>query len=319
MYCSGVDLAQLDMFAATVEAGGVQKAAERVFRTQPAVSMALRKLEEEIGAPLFDRSNRGAYVLTPTGELLYGAAKRLLRLRDETLAEVRDLHALRAGKVRIGANESTMNYLLPDLIAAFRGKYPNVKLELWRQNSAGLIQEVKDNIVDLAFIGFMPEEKEIEAMPVMRDELMLIASPEHCLHSSRSVHISDLGQYSFIAHSVPVPSRQKVIEAFRVAETALNISMEVSTLDTIKKLVALNLGLAFIPGLCVQEELTRGELVRIRVEDFRCERTLWMVRRRTESHSHAAKEFAALVAEATSKTLSPTGPARFRRVTARTS
>jgi DNA-binding transcriptional LysR family regulator len=317
VYCSGVDLAQLEMFVATAEAGGVQKAADRVFRTQPAVSMALRRLEEEIGAPLFDRSNRGAYVLTASGKLLYTSAKRLLRLRDETLVEVRDLHALRAGKIRIGANESTMNYLLPNLIAAFREKYPNVKLELLRQNSAGLIQEVKDNTVDLAFIAFMPEAKEIEAMPVMRDELMLIAPPGHPLHGRPSIGIADLRDFSFIAHSVPVPSRQKVIEAFRMTETPLNISMEVSTLDTIKKLVALNLGLAFIPGLCVQDELARQELIRVPLHDFQFERTLWMVRRRTESHSHAAKEFAVLAADATSKLLQPEQPRKFRRISAR--
>jgi DNA-binding transcriptional LysR family regulator len=275
--------------------------------------MAIRRLEDEIGAPLFDRSNRGAYVLTPTGDLLYTSAKRLLRLRDETLAEVRDLHGLQRGKVRIGANESTMNYLLPKLVAAFREKYPKVKLELWRQNSAGLIQEVKENSVDLAFIGFMPEEKEIEAMPVMRDELVIIVPPDHPLCSRRQVRIGDMGKYSFIAHSVAVPSRQKVIEAFRVAETPLNIAMEVSTLDTIKKLVALNLGVAFVPELCVQEELARNELVKIPIEDFRFERTLWMVRRRTESHSHAAREFARLVAETTSKLLVSAEVPRFRR------
>src|SRR5215475_11726656 len=118
MYCGSVDLAHLEMFVATVEAGGVQRAAERVFRTQPAVSMALHRLEDEIGAPLFDRSNRGAYLLTPTGEILYASAKRLLRLREDTLTEVRDLHTLQQGKLKIGANESTMNYLLPNLVAA---------------------------------------------------------------------------------------------------------------------------------------------------------------------------------------------------------
>src|SRR5215471_5215704 len=187
MYCGSVDLAHLEMFVATVEAGGVQRAAERVFRTQPAVSMALHRLEDEIGAPLFDRSNRGAYVLTPTGELLYTSAKRVIRLRDEMLAEVRDLHALQSGKVRVGANESTMNYLLPKLVAAFQEKYPKVKLELSRHNSAGLIQEVKENRVDLGFIGFMPEDKEIEALPVMRDELVLIVDPDHAMRARRAV------------------------------------------------------------------------------------------------------------------------------------
>jgi DNA-binding transcriptional LysR family regulator len=92
-----------------------------------------------------------------------------------------------------------------------------------------------------------------------------------------------------------------VIEAFRMADTPLNISMEVSTLDTIKKLVAMKLGIAFVPEMCIQEELRRDELVKVPLQDFRFERTLWMVRRRTESYSHAAREFARLVAEATSQ------------------
>src|SRR5688572_12332914 len=154
------------MLVATVEAGGVQKAAERVYRTQPAVSMALRKLEEELGAPLFDRSNRGAYVLTATGELLYASAKRLLGLRDEALMHIRELHSVERGRVRIGANESAGNYLLPRLIGNFRKKYPSIRIDVLRQNTTQLIQDLRANSVDLALISFMPEEKDIEAFPV---------------------------------------------------------------------------------------------------------------------------------------------------------
>jgi DNA-binding transcriptional LysR family regulator len=300
------------MFVATVDAGGVQRAAERVFRTQPAVSMALRKLEEEIGAPLFDRTTRGAYILTQTGEILYQRATRLLRARDEALAEIRDLHLLQRGRVRIGANESTMNYLLPNFVSTFHRQYPAVKLELTRQNSAGLIQYTKENAVDLAFIGFMPEDKEIEAMLVMRDELVLIVNSEHALASRNTVQIRDLADQSFIAHYVSAPSRQKVIDAFRNAETPLNISMEVSMLETIKKLVAMDLGIAFVPELCVSEELQRGELVKVRLEDFRYERTLWMMRRRSDSHSHAANEFTTVVAQAAAKLMQTAQIPTFR-------
>src|SRR5688572_17136258 len=173
-----MDLMQLEMFVATAEARGVQRAAERVFRTQPAVSMALRKLEEEIGAPLFDRSNKGAYVLTATGELLYSSAKRLLGLRDEALTQIKELHSLERGRVRIGANESAGNYLLPRLIHKFRSSHPNVRIDVSRQNSRQLIHDIRENTVDLALISFMPEEKDIETVPVMTDDLILIASPE---------------------------------------------------------------------------------------------------------------------------------------------
>jgi DNA-binding transcriptional LysR family regulator len=292
-----MDLMQLEMFVAAAEARSVQRAAERVFRTQPAVSMALRKLEEEIGAPLFDRSNRG-FVLTATGELLFASAKRLLALRDEALSQIRELHSLERGRVRIGANESAGNYLLPKLIEAFLQKYPNVRIDISRQNSRQLIHDIRENTVDLALISFMPEEKDIEALPVMNDELILIASPEHPLAKKSSVRIPDLGNEAFIAHTVTSASRHKVVEAFRSSDTPLRIVMEVALIETIKKLIAMKLGIGFVPEMCVQDEIERGELVRIPLEDFKYQRTVWLARRRTEAHSHAAEEFANIVRNA---------------------
>ena len=199
---------QLEMFVATAEARGPKRAAERVFRTQPAVSMALAKLESEIGAPLFDRANRVAYILTASGELLYAKAKRLLGLRDEALSEIRELHSLEQGRVRIGANESAGVYLLPKLIEAFRKKHPKVRIEVTRQNSMQLIHDIREHVVDLALISFTPDEKDIEAVPVMNDELILVASPEHVLAKRRKVKISDLGNEAFIAHTVASPSHR---------------------------------------------------------------------------------------------------------------
>src|SRR5215470_2779682 len=287
-----MDLMQLEMFVATAEARGVQRAAERVFRTQPAVSMALRKLEEEIGAPLFDRSNRGAYVLTATGELLYASAKRLIGLREEALAEIRELHSLEQGRVRIGANESTGVYLLPRLIEAFRRKHPRIRIDVTRQNSTQLIHDIREHEVDLALISFMPDEKDVEALPLMNDELILISAPAHPLASKKKVTFAELGQESFIAHTVTSPSRHKVIEEFRMSNTPLNIIMEVAMIETIKKLVAMSLGIAFVPEMCVHDEIRRGELMRLKFNGFQYQRTLWLARRRGDAHSHAADAFA---------------------------
>lgn len=282
---------QLEMFVAMVEEGSFHRAAERVFRTQPALSMALRKLEQEIGAALFDRTNRNAYVLTETGVLLYEYAKRLLNLRDETVQALQELHNLQSGRIRIGANESTSLYLLPRLILAFREEHPKIKIEVFRQISARLPSELRQRNLDFAILSFSPDEPELEATPIMRDELVLIASPQHRLASVRKTHIRDLGDEGFIAHNVRSPSREKVIEAFRLFKTPLNITIEIATIETIKRFVARNLGLAFVPLMCVQEELERGDLVVVGVEGFRYERTLWVVHRRTDAHSHAAKAF----------------------------
>src|SRR5437762_2426274 len=196
-----MDLMQLEMFVATAEARGPKRAAERVSRTQPAVSMALGKLEGEIGAPLFDRSNRGAYILTASGESLYAFAKRILGLRDDALSEIRELHSLEQGRVRIGANESTGVYLLPRLIEAFRKRHPKVRIDVTRQNSMQLIRDIREHSVDLALISFAPGETDVEALPIMNDELILVASPGHVLIKKKKVTFADLGSESFIAHT----------------------------------------------------------------------------------------------------------------------
>src|SRR5262249_47648164 len=126
-----MELSQLEFFVTVVEEGGFSKAAERVFRTQPAVSIAIRRLEEEIGAALFERSQKSP-VLTEAGELFYDYAQRILLLRDQALGVLGELRSLKRGRVRIGANESTSLYLLPHLILRYRSQYPNVLVEIFR-------------------------------------------------------------------------------------------------------------------------------------------------------------------------------------------
>src|SRR5262245_54657162 len=136
-----MELSQIEFFVTVVEEGGFSKAAERVFRTQPAVSIAIRRLEEEIGASLFERSQK-APVLTAAGELFYDYARRILALRDQALGVLGELRSLERGRVRIGANESTSLYLLPHLILQYRSQHPNVMVEIFRHVSDRLPREV---------------------------------------------------------------------------------------------------------------------------------------------------------------------------------
>src|SRR5207249_3177760 len=133
---------------------------------------------------------------------------------------------------------STGNYLLPRLIKTFYKQHPKVKVELTRNNSSNLLNDVKDDLVDMAFISFLPDDPEIEATSMMNDPLVLITAVDHPLRKKRGLHIRDLGNERFIAHHVNTPSRHRVIETFRQFATPLNISMEISSLETIKRLVA---------------------------------------------------------------------------------
>ena len=157
-----MELMQVEMFVAVVEEGSVQAAAERVFRTQPAVSMSLKKLEEEIGAALFDRSQRHDYLLTEAGEVLYSYATRLLNLRNEAVASLDSLKKLKQGHLRIGANESTNSYLLPELTHVFHERYPNIKIEVVCEHTDGLIRQLKERRLDLGLLAYLPVEHGLE-------------------------------------------------------------------------------------------------------------------------------------------------------------
>ncbi len=242
-----MELMQLEMFVAVVEEGSVHKAADKVCRTQPAISIALKKLENEIGSPLFDRTQRYDYQLTPAGELLYSYATRLVAVRNEAVSALRDLAHLRRGAVRIGANESTSVYLLP-------------KLRL-----------------------------------IMRDELVLIVSPRHRLALAGDVQIKDLEKESIITEGAPSSVHEQVVQAFRDHQTPLNVQVKSATIETIKQMVATDVGVGFVPLMCVDREVARRELAIVRVAGLELKRSLWVVRPRSDSHSHAALAFMRVV------------------------
>jgi len=285
-----MELSQIEFFVTVVEEGGFSKAAERVFRTQPAVSIAIRRLEEEIGASLFERSQK-APVLTAAGELFYDYARRILALRDQALGVLGELRSLERGRVRIGANESTSLYLLPHLILQYRSQYPNVMVEIFRHVSDRLPREVLDRNVDFALMAYEPVDNELESFPVLRDKLVLIVHPEHPLASRKSVKVEELGQESFLAHNVKTGSRYRVTETFAQHHTPLNITLELATIETIKRFVQLKIGVAFVPRMCVEEELERGTLKSIPVEDLVYERKLFATYRRGIELSDAAAAF----------------------------
>jgi DNA-binding transcriptional LysR family regulator len=285
-----MELTQLEFFISVVEEGSFSKAALRVFRTQPAVSIAIRRLEDEVGAPLFERSQKTPR-LTEAGELLFDYAKRMLALRDQAQQVVAELRTFQRGRVRIGANESTSLYLLPQLILRYREQHPNVKVEIYRHVSERLPREVLDHNVDFALLAFEPEDGDLQSFPILRDELILILHPEHRLAVREALTVKELGQESFLAHNVKTASRHKVIEVFAQEHTPLNITLELATVETIKRFVQQQIGLAFVPRMCVREELERGTLATVPVRGLTYRRTLWATHRRGMTFSHAAAAF----------------------------
>jgi DNA-binding transcriptional LysR family regulator len=320
-----MELMQLEMFVAVVEEGSVRAAAERVFRTQPAVSIAVSKLEREFEAPLFDRSRRHEYRLTEVGEVLYHHAIRMLRLRRDTILAVGDIGNLRLGRLRIGANESISLHVLPKLAQSFLAEHPGVRLEVKCERSKSLLRDLKDRELDLALLSFQPEDKELDIKFILQDELVLITSPTHPFAERGSVHIKDLGEQSLMVMDVsePSPWHRKIADAFMQSNAPLHLTVENAPIETIKKMVAIGLGVGFVPLISVKEEKARGELAVVEVEGFHLERSVWLVRRRAvqSPSSKAFMQAAVVFADRlrgpmpTVERSSPRGPFKREKVT----
>lgn len=265
------------------------RAAGSLHRTQPAVSQAIRRLESELGEPLFDRSSKDG-TLTAAGRVLYEYAEQILNLRKNAHTAIKELKDLHRGKVTLSANEYTVMYLLP-ILPAFRNRHPHIKVEIKRSLASRIASEVLGRGVEIGIISFKPNEAGIVAIPVAMDELSLIVAPEHPLAEKESVSVRELGAESFIAHNVPSPYRERVVRTFEKYKTPLNISIEMPTLEAIKRLVEQQMGVALVPRLTAQSEIARGQLLALTVREMRLERRLYLIYRKGATLSHAAKAF----------------------------
>ncbi len=284
-----MDLFLLETFVTVAREGSFSRAALKLHRTQPAISQAVRKLERELGEPLLDRSSRDA-TLTDAGQLLLEYSERLLNLRSEAFNALSELRQWQAGKLTIAANEFTCQYLLP-VLDEFRRLYPLIKVTVQRSLASSIPDQVRQHAVEFGVIAFHPHDSLLRSIVVYRDRLAFVAHPRHPLASAKQASIRQLGAESFVAHNVTSPYRTRVVQAFRRHKTPLNMPVELPTIEAIKKFVALGNGVALVPGICVEAEVERGELVQIPIRELRLERSLRLVHRKNAGLSHAGRAF----------------------------
>jgi DNA-binding transcriptional LysR family regulator len=284
-----MELSQLEVFLTVAREHRFSRAAEKLYRTQSAVSQTVRKLEQEIGEPLFDRTSREG-VLTDAGRVLQEYAEKLLNLRQDAQEALVEMRQLQKGNLVIAANEFTALYLLP-VLAEFRRLYPTIKITVKRSLGSRIPDDLLKHNVELGVLSYDPQEPQLQSTVVYLDELAFVVPPGHPLASANEVSVRQLGAESFVAHIVTSPYRDKVIEAFRRHKTPLHMDVELPTLQAIKRFVSMGNGVALVPEISVESEIGRGELVRIPVRDLHFQRKLRLVYRQESTLSHVGHAF----------------------------
>jgi DNA-binding transcriptional LysR family regulator len=289
-----MDLLQLEHFLAVVEERTFTRAAERVCRSQPAVSQSIKKLEEELGAPLLARDGHDL-ALTDAGERLLSYARAMVRTRDEALRDLGALKSLSTGTLNIAAHESAAVYLLPAPLRQYLRRFPDIKVGIHRSKLAEIPRQVMDREVQLGFVKEEPTFHELRWAEVHLDQMILVAAPGHPLTRRAETHIRDLGNEQFVLHHLCSATEQMIVRLFEEHATRCRIVAELWSFENIKNFVQAEVGLAIVPRITVQQELQAGSLTRINVPELNIPRRTLMIYREEGYLSEPARELIKIV------------------------
>jgi DNA-binding transcriptional LysR family regulator len=284
-----MELYPLKVFLAVANEKSFSRAAEKMLRTQPAISLAVQRLEGELGEKLIDRSATPP-ILTDAGKIVAEFARRFENLESEMQNALTELRDNSAGRLAIGANESTSLYLLQH-IERYRRLFPKVKVQVRRSFSSRIPRQLVDGDLELGVISYDPEDERLVQRIIYSDHLAFVVAPDHRFAKRKSVQITELGMETFIAHNVFSQYREVVLREFQRHKVPLNMDVEMPTVETIRMMVQRNEGVAFLPKLCVERDVAAGLLTEVKVQELKVERKIRIVYPAKRALSHAAKAF----------------------------
>jgi DNA-binding transcriptional LysR family regulator len=288
-----MELYPLKVFLTVATERSFSRAGEKLLRTQPAISIAIQRLEGDLKEKLIDRSGR-ELLLTDAGRVVLEYARRFQNMESDLENALRELKDNYAGRLSIGANESTSLYLIQH-IEQYRRSFPKVKVQVRRTESSKIPSQLLDGELELGVISYDPGDDRVVSQVIYTDRLALVVSPQHRFANRGEVSITELDMETFIAHNVLSPYREYVLREFQRHKVPLNMDVEMPTFETIRRLVQDNEGVAFLPRMCVEQEIRQDLLREIRVNEITVERKIRLVYPGRRALSHAAKAFLEIV------------------------
>jgi len=284
-----MDFDQLEIFLEVARLSSFSRAAEKRFRTQPAISSQIRALEEEVGARLLDRSG-GRVSLTAAGKLFFKYAEETVARRKAILTDIAETERVPRGEIVVGANEGTCLHILPEVFAQFKRDYPNVSVSIKRADYAKILDSIIENEVDFGVVSLPVNDNRLEAQLIHRDHLVVITAPGHPLAARKTVSVAEVATYPLVLPKVG-HTRDALDALFYDHHVKPNLTMELDSSELLKRFVAAGVGVGFIARSNIEEDIRAKALVAISLSDMQINRDLALVFRKDKSLSRAARAF----------------------------
>jgi LysR family transcriptional regulator, low CO2-responsive transcriptional regulator len=284
-----MDFDQLEIFLEVARLASFSRAAEKRFRTQPAISSQIRALEEEVGTRLLDRSG-GKVSITTGGKLFFKYAEETLERRKIILTEIAETERVPRGEIVVCANEGTCLHILPEVFAQFKRDYPSVSVSIKRADYAKILESILENAVDFGIVSLPVNDNRLQAELIHRDQLMVITPPGHPLAAKKSVTVAEVAACPLVVPKLG-HTRDALDTLFYDHNLKPNFAMELDSSELLKRFVAADVGVGFIARSNIEEDIRAKALAAVPLADAQIRRDLALVFRKDKSLSRAAKAF----------------------------
>jgi len=285
-----MQIGNFKIFADLVETKSFSRAAKLNGITQSAVSQQARSMERHFKTLLIDRSQK-QFQLTREGDRVYESAKEMLHAYEKLMSELQEMKKVISGTIRISTIYSIGLHELPPYIKQFLSEYPSVNVRVEYRRSNLVYEDIIHNAVDFGLVAFPVKMRQIEIVPFRDDNLVLVCHPNHPLAGKKEVEVEALVDYKFIGFDPDIPTRKAVDSIFRDYKFEIETVMEFDNIETVKRAVEIDAGIAIVPQATVDQEVRQGTLVSIPFKDERFTRPLAILHRKGRVLTPAMKKF----------------------------
>ena len=284
----------LKVFSDLVESTSFSRAAKLNGITQSAVSQQLRTMEKYFDVSILDRSQK-QFRLTAEGKILYDSALQILQSFDKLHGELQAMKKVVSGTIRISTVYSIGLHELPPFIKTFLQLFPQVNVRIEYRRSNLVYEDVVHNVVDLGLVAYPARHRSIEITPWREDELVLITHPGNPLAAKKNLKLEEISAQKFIAFEPDIPTRREIDTLFREHQLPMDPVMEFDNIETVKRAVEIDAGVAIVPKSTIGQEIHQKTLVSRNIGEIKLKRPLGILRRRGRTLTPALENFVNLL------------------------
>ena len=289
-----MQIESLKVFCDLAETKSFTKAAQINSVTQSAVSQTISALERRFKSLLIERSKKN-FRLTPEGEVFYDYSKRILQTCDALFSKLQEIEDVISGNIRVATVYSIGLHVLPPYVTTFLKRYPTVNVHVEYKRDNQVYENVLGNVVDLGLVAYPTRDPRLEVVSLRTDKLVLICHPQHPFAEKKSVKVKALSGQKFINFEKDIPTRRALDKIFKEHRVTVDQVMQFDNIETVKRAVEIDSGVAIVPQETVTQEVAKQTLAAVELENGAYSRPLAVIYKKSKVLSPAIKQFIAML------------------------